>query len=138
MRLNSKIVPSNMIAGGKKSVSDGGWNPPPPSAARSVVVVSVLRMLSQVGDGLVPAESQINDVARQSEPHDDPQWNPEGHAGHFVHRETDQPIEDRTGDHGCQSRPDDRLSLPSRRVRPAGLVRAIGVLRPLCHDAIRQ
>jgi hypothetical protein len=45
-------VPAKRISPGKNSSSEGTWNSPPPSAALiDVVVVSVLRMHSLVGDG---------------------------------------------------------------------------------------
>ena len=48
IRLISNGVPSNQMAGGKKSASEGGWNVPPPSssAASGRIVARLNRAVS--------------------------------------------------------------------------------------------
>jgi len=42
IRLISNGVPSNQMAGGKKSISEGAWNPPLPSSVASGRIVARL------------------------------------------------------------------------------------------------
>jgi len=46
MRLISKTVPSNQMAGGKNSAIDGLWNPDSPSAANGRIVARLDRAVS--------------------------------------------------------------------------------------------
>jgi hypothetical protein len=46
MRLISKRVPSNQMAGGKNSAIDGVWNPDSPSAASGRIVARLDRAVS--------------------------------------------------------------------------------------------
>ena len=49
IRLISNGVPSNKMAGGKKSAIEGAWKPPPPSSAASGRIVARLNRAVSCG-----------------------------------------------------------------------------------------